>query len=90
MRRFGLQGPLGNIGAFIGGGAGVMVVDLGREAKDAMFGYNVSGGLLFDITQNFGITFQYMRMESKSLELIDGVDGDFSSHNFMGGLRLTF
>lgn len=93
LKNYGVEGGLGNLSPFIGGGLGVAVLDTGGDdigdEEDTVFAYQAIGGLSYHFTPNIAATVSYAYFATSEADF-GGSDTDYDSHNVMAGIRYSF
>ena len=77
---------------FITAGIGVARIeanDVGGDADDMVFAYQVGFGVAYAINKNMSIDLKYRYFATEDPNF-DGVDAEFASHNIYGGFRYNF
>lgn len=92
----------GNFRPFIGGGAGIGIIepDAGlelfgpsaeplRQRQETSIAWQATAGAVFDVSQSLALSVRYRYLDAGRY-LIGDFEGDYDSHQVLGGLRYTF
>ena len=89
LKHLGVDGPVGSkLALFVGGGAGIANVEFGSD-DDTVFAYQGSAGISYAFNKHVGLNLRYSYFATSDPEF-DNVDAEFSSHNILAGVRVTF